>query len=156
LADLDTMYPDNPLDVDGSTLLRMKNGSKGIIRASQIATGEENNIIIAVYGEKGALKWEQEHPMYLKHLQEDQPAQIYKPGNGYNSAFAQESTKIAPGHPEGLFDAMGNIYKGVAQAINGKETRSGSFPTVNDGVRGMQFIEAVLSSSSQGQKWVQI
>ena len=156
LADLDTMYTDNPLDVDGSTLLRMKNGSKGIIRASQIATGEENNIIIAVYGEKGALKWEQEHPMYLKHLQEDQPAQIYKPGNGYNSAFAQESTKIAPGHPEGLFDAMGNIYKGVAQAINGKETRSGSFPTVNDGVRGMQFIEAVLSSSSQGQKWVQI
>ena len=156
LADLDTLYPENELDVDGTTLLRMNNGSRGVITASQIATGEENNLSIAVYGDKGGLKWEQEHPMYLKHLIEGAPTQIYKPGNTYNSDFALESTKIAPGHPEGLFDAMGNIYNGVAAAIQGKPHRAGAFPTVHDGVRGMSFIEAVLSSSSQGQVWIKV
>lgn len=156
LADLDTLYPENELDVDGTTLLRMNNGSRGVITASQIATGEENNLSIAVYGDKGGLKWEQEHPMYLKHLIEGAPTQIYKPGNTYNSDFALESTKIAPGHPEGLFDAMGNIYNGVAAAIQGKPHRAGAFPTVHDGVRGMSFIEAVLSSSSQGQVWTKV
>ena len=156
LADLDTLYPENELDVDGTTLLRMNNGSRGVITASQIATGEENNLSIAVYGDQGGLKWEQEHPMYLKHLIEGAPTQIYKPGNPYNSEFALESTKIAPGHPEGLFDAMGNIYNGVAAAIYGRPDRAGAFPTIHDGVRGMLFIEAVLSSSSQGQVWVKI
>ena len=156
LADLDTLYPENELDVDGTTLLRMNNGSRGVITASQIATGEENNLSIAVYGDQGGLKWEQEHPMYLKHLIEGAPTQIYKPGNPYNSEFALESTKIAPGHPEGLFDAMGNIYNGVAAAIYGRPDRAGAFPTVHDGVRGMLFIEAVLSSSSQGQVWVKV
>ena len=156
LADLDTLYPENELDVDGTTLLRMNNGSRGVITASQIATGEENNLSIAVYGDQGGLKWEQEHPMYLKHLIEGAPTQIYKPGNSYNSEFALESTKIAPGHPEGLFDAMGNIYNGVAAAIQGRPHRAGAFPTVHDGVRGMSFIEAVLSSNSQGQVWVKV
>ncbi|OUT97198.1 MAG: oxidoreductase [Flammeovirgaceae bacterium TMED32] len=156
LADLHTLYPENELDVDGTTLLRMNNGSRGVITASQIATGEENNLSIAVYGDQGGLKWEQEHPMYLKHLIEGAPSQIYKPGNPYNSEFALESTKIAPGHPEGLFDAMGNIYNGVAAAIQGRPHSSGAFPTVHDGVRGMSFIEAVLSSSSQGQVWVKV
>jgi predicted dehydrogenase len=156
LADLDTLYPENELDVDGTTLLRMNNGSRGVITASQIATGEENNLSIAIYGDQGGLKWEQEHPMYLKHLIEGAPTQIYKPGNPYNSEFALESTKIAPGHPEGLFDAMGNIYNGVAAAIYGRPHRAGAFPTVHDGVRGMSFIEAVLSSSSQGQVWVKV
>ena len=156
LADLDTLYPENELDVDGTTLLRMNNGSRGVITASQIATGEENNLSIAVYGDQGGLKWEQEHPMYLKHLIEGAPTQIYKPGNSYNSEFALESTKIAPGHPEGLFDAMGNIYNGVAAAIQGRPHRAGAFPTVHDGVRGMLFIEAVLSSNSQGQVWVKV
>ena len=156
LADLDTLYPENELDVDGTTLLRMNNGSRGVITASQIASGEENNLSIAVYGDQGGLKWEQEHPMYLKHLIEGAPTQIYKPGNLYNSEFALESTKIAPGHPEGLFDAMGNIYNGVAAAIQGTPHRVGAFPTVHDGVRGMSFIEAVLSSSSQGQVWVKV
>ena len=156
LADLDTLYPENELDVDGTTLLRMNNGSRGVITASQIATGEENNLSIAVYGDQGGLKWEQEHPMYLKHLIEGAPTQIYKPGNSYNSEFALESTKIAPGHPEGLFDAMGNIYNGVAAAIQRRPHRAGAFPTVHDGVRGMSFIEAVLSSNSQGQVWVKV
>lgn len=156
LADLENMYDDNPLDVDGTVLVRMKNGVKGVVRASQIATAEENNITIAVYGDKGGLKWCQENPTYLTFMEEGKPAQIYKPGNAYNSEFANESTKIAPGHPEGIFDAMGNIYKGTAQAIRGKEYRTGSFPTIKEGVRGMKFIEAVLASNEKGQTWEKI
>lgn len=154
LSDLNRMYDDNPLDVDGTVLLRTKEGPKGVICSSQIATGEENNICISVYGDKGGLKWEQEHPMYLKHMPEGEPARIIKPGNPYNSEFALESTKIAPGHPEGLFDAMGNIYDGMAKAIRGESYRNGAFPTVGEGVRGMQFIEAVLESDKNGQTWV--
>ena len=156
LADLDTLYDDNPLDVDGTTLIRLKGGVKGVIRASQIATGEENNIQIAVYGDKGGLKWEQENPTYLTLFQEGKPVQILKPGHPYNTEFAAESTKIAPGHPEGLFDAMGNIYKGTANAIRKKPFKEGAFPTVHDGVRGMKFIEGVLESSRKGQVWVTI
>ena len=153
LADINTLYEDNPLDVDGSTLLRTKEGVRGVICASQIATGEENNINLAVYGDKAGLRWEQENPTYLKYMVEGQPAQILKPGNPYTSVFAMESTKIAPGHPEGLFDAMGNIYQGTAKAIRKEPYTDGAFPTVNDGVRGMKFIEAVLASSRGGQVW---
>lgn len=156
LADVNTLYEDNPLDVDGTTLIRTKEGVRGVICASQIATGEENNIKIAVYGDKGGLFWEQEHPTFLTHLKEGEPRQILKPGNPYTSDFAMESTKIAPGHPEGLFDAMGNIYAGTAQAIRGEAYRDGAFPNVEDGVRGMKFIEAVLLSSRNGQTWENI
>ncbi len=154
LSDLNRLYDDNPLDIDGTVLVRTKEGPKGVITSSQIATGEENNINVKVYGDKGGLSWEQEHPMYLKYMPEGEPAQILKPGNAYTSDFAMESTKIPPGHPEGLFDAMGNIYNGMAQAIRGEKYRDGAFPTVEDGVRGMKFIEAVLESDKNGQTWV--
>ncbi|NHN37356.1 Gfo/Idh/MocA family oxidoreductase [Pseudomaricurvus alcaniphilus] len=156
LGDIDTLYDNNPLDVDGTALFRTREGVRGIIRASQIATGEENNIAIAVYGDRGALKWEQESPTVLYHLREDKPLQIYKPGNAYNHDFTRQSTKIAPGHPEGLFDAMGNIYQGAAQAIRGEPYCGGAFPGVKDGVRGMKFVEAVLQSSRAGQVWVEL
>lgn len=154
LADIDTLYEDNLLDVDGTAIFRTSDGVRGLIRASQIATGEENNISVAIYGDKGALKWRQESPTELHYLTDDQPRRIYKPGNAYNSDFAQESTKIAPGHPEGLFDAMGNIYTGVARAIRKETVHAGAFPGVADGVRGMKFVEAVLESNRGGQVWV--
>jgi predicted dehydrogenase len=156
LADIDTLYEDNLLDVDGTAIFRTRDGVKGLIRASQIATGEENNISIAIYGDQGALKWEQENPTCLHYLNDDQPRRIYKPGNTYNSDFAQESTKIAPGHPEGLFDAMGNIYSGVAKAVRKESFHEGAFPGVADGVRGMKFVEAVLKSNRDGQVWVSL
>lgn len=156
LSDIDTLYADNPLDVDGTALIRTRNGVKGVIRASQIATGEENNIVVSVYGDKGGLRWAQENPTYLTYMKEGEPAQTLKPGNAYNLPLSLESTKIAPGHPEGIFDAMGNIYKGTAQAIRGQEVRPGAFPGIQDGVRGMKFIEAVLESSRNGQTWVTI
>ena len=156
LADLNTLYENNPLDIDGSVLIRCKDGVKGLVRSSQIATGEENNIIISAYGDKGGLKWEQENPTVLKFMPEGSPAQILKPGNPYTSDFAIASTKIAPGHPEGLFDAMGNIYSGMAKAVRGEETVEGEYPTVMDGVRGMKFIEAVLESDAENQVWVKL
>jgi len=156
LGDIDTLYEDNVLDVDGTAIFRTHDGVRGIIRASQIATGEENNITVAVYGDKGGLKWEQENPTVLYHLKEGEPAQIYKPGNSYNQPFAQESTKLAPGHPEGLVDAMGNIYRGVAKAVRNQPHHEGAFPSVSDGVRGMKFVEAVLTSNREGQVWVDL
>ncbi|MEL6561823.1 MAG: Gfo/Idh/MocA family oxidoreductase [Bacteroidota bacterium] len=156
LADLNTLYDDNALDVDGTVLIRMNNGARGVIRASQIATGEENNLRVAFYGDKGALKWEQENPTCLVWINEGEPARILKPGNEYNSEFANESTKIAPGHPEGLFDAMGNIYEGAAKAIRGEGYKAGAFPTILDGVRGMKFIESVVDSSNRDNIWVNI
>ncbi len=156
LGDVDTLYEDNPLDIDGTALFHTRDGVRGLIRASQIATGEENNLSLAVYGDRGGLKWEQENPTVLHHLKEGEPEQIYKPGNDYNHDFAKASTKIAPGHPEGLFDALGNIYSGVAKAVRNESHHAGAFPGVSEGVRGMKFIEAVLKSSREGQVWVKL
>ncbi|MCR9251974.1 MAG: Gfo/Idh/MocA family oxidoreductase [bacterium] len=156
LSDIDTMYDDNPLDVDGTVLLRFENNVKGVICASQIATGEENSLKIAVYGEKGGLRWEQENPNYLYYLTEDKPLQILKPGHDYNGDFAKESVKLPPGHPEGMFDAMGNIYSGVAKALRGEDYHDGAYPNVTDGVRGMRFIEAVINSTKEGNVWKEI
>ena len=160
LADINTLYEDNPLDVDGTVMFRTTHDVRGLIRASQIATGEENNLTLAVYGDKGGLKWEQENPTVLHHLREGEPTQIYKPGNTYNHAFALESTKMAPGHPEGIFDALGNIYSGIAQAVRNEPghqpDNKGAFPGVTEGVRGMKFVEAVMKSSREGQVWVKL
>lgn len=156
LSDISTLYPDNPLDVDGTVLLRLDRDIRGIVRASQIATGEENNLTIAVYGKNGGLKWEQENPNYLYLLKDDAPTQVIKPGHAYNSQFAKDSTKMAPGHPEGIFDAMGNLYRGTAKAIRKEPLEEGEFPTIRDGVRGMKFIEKTVDSSKKGNVWINI
>jgi predicted dehydrogenase len=156
LSDIDTLYPDNPLDVDGAVLLRLERGIKGVLCASQIATAEENNLRIAVYGRTGGLKWGQENPNELGFLQEGKPLSILKPGHAYNVPQAREATKLPPGHPEGFFDAMGNLYRGVARAINGQPYDVGAFPGIDAGVRGMRFVEAVLQSSRNGNIWVNV
>jgi predicted dehydrogenase len=129
---------------------------KGVLCASQIATAEENNLRIAVYGRAGALKWEQENPNRLEFLQEGKPLQILTPGHEYNLPPARQAAKLPPGHPEGFIDAMGNIYRGVAKAIYGQPVDPGAYPGIDAGVRGMQFIEAVLKSSRDGNVWVPI
>jgi predicted dehydrogenase len=156
LSDIDTLYPDNALDVDGSILLRFGQGVKGVLCASQIATGEENNLRLAVYGRTGGLKWAQENPNQLRFLQEGKPLTVIKPGYEFNLPQAREATKMPPGHPEGFFDAMGNIYRGVAKAINGLPVDAGAYPGIEAGVRGMRFVEAVLRSSRSGNVWVPI
>lgn len=156
LADLNYVYEDNQMDVDGTVLIRCTNGVKGVIRTSQIATGEENNFTVQIYGEKAGLKWEQENPNYLCLLEDGQPLRVLKPGHDYNSKLSLEGSKMPPGHPEGIFDSMGNIYKGIAKAIKGESYNHGEFPTMIDGVRGMNFIERVVESHKKGNVWVNI
>ena len=155
LSDLNYLYEDNSLDVDGTVLIRMGK-AKGVIRSSQISTGEENNLTIQVYGKEGGLKWCQENPTELVLLKEGQPIQTLKPGNPYNAQLTMDSTKMAPGHPEGIFDAMGNIYKGMAKAIREEQVADGEYPGVLDGVRGMQFIEKVVQSNRDGNVWISL
>tara|TARA_B100001175_G_scaffold317060_1_gene332707 strand:- start:3834 stop:4976 length:1143 start_codon:yes stop_codon:yes gene_type:complete len=155
LSDLNTLYEDNPLDIDGSILIRMDKKVKGLLRASQIATGDENNITVSIYGRKGALKWEQENPNYLYHLKDDEPRRLIKPGNAaYNTDVSLDGAKLPAGHPEGIFDAMGNIYKGVAKALRKEKSYNGEFPTLYEGVRGMLFIEKTVESNQKGNVWV--
>ena len=154
LCDFNYLYEDNKMDVDGTVLIRMGNYVKGVIRGSQVATGEENGLAIAIYGEKGAFRWEQERPNFLYKLSDTEPTQVYKPGHAYNSELSLDGTKLPAGHPEGIFDSMANIYKGVAKAIRGQEYNDGEFPTMTDGVRGMNFIEATVDSHKSGNTWV--
>lgn len=156
LADLNYLYRDNRMDIDGTILLRFDDFAKGVIRTSQIATGEENNLTVKIYGDKAGLKWEQENPNYLYLLEEGQPLKVLKPGHSYNSQFSLDGTKLPPGHPEGIFDSMGNIYKGVARAVNKEEYHPGEFPTMRDGIRGMNFIEKAVESHQNGNVWVKI
>lgn len=156
LADLNHLYDDNQMDIDGTVLLRLNKHIKGVLRASQIATGEENNFTVAVYGKKAGLKWEQENPNYLYLLEDGKPVQVLKPGNVYNSALSLEGTKLPPGHPEGIFDAMGNIYKGMAKAIRGQAYDPAEFPSIKDGVRGMHFIEVAVASHKDGNIWKEL
>ncbi|MDO7604020.1 MAG: Gfo/Idh/MocA family oxidoreductase [Flavobacteriaceae bacterium] len=156
LADLNYLYEDNPLDIDGTVLIRMSEYCKGVIRASQIATAEENNFTVQIYGSEGSLKWRQENPNELVHLTEGLPMQVLKPGHDYLSDFSLDSSKIPPGHPEGIFDSMGNIYNGVAKALRNEVHDEGAFPTLHDGVRGMLFIEKVLDSNANGNTWVDL
>jgi predicted dehydrogenase len=154
LADLNYLYEDNKMDIDGTVLIRMKGGVKGVIRSSQIATGEENRLTVAIYGDKGGLRWEQENPNYLYVLSDDKPLQVFKPGHAYNSQLSLDGTKLPPGHPEGIFDAMANIYLGVARAVRGEAYNSGEFPTMMDGVRGLNFIESSVTSHQEGNTWI--
>jgi len=144
------------MDVDGTVLLRCDNGVKGVICTSQIASGEENSFIVKIYGEKAGLKWEQENPNYLYLMQDGEPLKILKPGHSYNSPISLDGTKLPPGHPEGIFDSMANIYKGVARAVRGETYNHGEFPTMIDGVRGMCFIEKVVESHTNGNIWTEI
>lgn len=156
LCDFNYLYDDNLMDVDGTVLIRMDRHVKGVIRASQVATGEENGLAISIYGEKGGLRWEQERPNFLYRLSDTDALQVYKPGHAYNSLLSLDGTKLPPGHPEGIFDAMGNIYRGVARAIRGEAYNDGEFPTMTDGVRGLNFIEATVASHKGGNVWVDL
>ena len=155
LADLNYLYDDNKMDVDGSILIRCNNGVKGIIRASQIATGENNNFSVMIYGKKGGLKWEQENPRVLCFMQEGKEVEMLESDN-INSDLLTEEAVLPPGHPDEIFDAMANIYNGAAKAINKEDYNPDEFPTIIDGVRGMNFIESVVESHRKGNVWITI
>ena len=156
LSDLNPVKEDIQLDLDGTVLLRFSKNLKGVIRASQVCGGEENNLTIAVYGSKASLKWAQENPNYLYMLSDTEPTKIFKPAHGYNEKLAESSHTMPSGHPEGIYEALANIYKGAAKSIRGEKFSQGEFPTVHDGVRGMKFIHSVVKSNKDGNKWVQV
>lgn len=159
-ADLHTHVAGRKLDDDGSVLLRFDNGARGVLYASQISAGEENNLRIRVYGEKGSLDWSQMEPNSLIIRWPDQPMQIMRTGGGTLYPQAQMHTRIPAGHPEGYIEAFANIYRNVAYCLQARLSNSSvdpvyqDFPTIDDGVRGMRFIDAVVKSGNQDEvKW---
>lgn len=156
LADLSSVKEGVKLDLDGTVLLRFDKGLKGVIRSTQVAAGEENNLTIAVYGSEASLKWSQENPNYLYLLGDSQPTQVFKPAHAYNGAAAEDAHTMPAGHPEGIYEALANIYRGTARSIRGENPEAGAYPTVHDGVRGMKFIHSVVESDKNGNTWVKI
>ena len=156
LCDFNYLYDDNQMDVDGTVLIRMGEHVKGLIRSSQVATGEENALTINIYGEKAGFRWEQENPNFLYMTSDTEATKVLKPGHAYNTELSLSGTKLPPGHPEGIFDSMANIYLGAAKAIRGEDFNDGEFPTMLDGVRGMNFIEATVASHKGGNVWIDL
>ncbi len=158
-ADLNTFIPGRTLDDDGNCLLRFKDGAKGILYASQISNGDENNLNIRIYGTKASLEWYQENPNELIVKSAAEPRKILRRGNGYLGKAAQDNTRTPFAHPEGFIEAFANVYLAAADAIAdelaGKYPRKSGydFPDIDDGVAGMAFIETVVKSSKAKQKW---
>jgi predicted dehydrogenase len=158
-ADLNIVVEGRGLDDDGNVLLKFDNGANGVLIATQIAAGEENALKIKIYGEKGGLEWHQMEPNTLLVKWLNQPAQVYRTGQPYLSEAAKHNTRVPGGHPEGYLEAFANIYRNFALTLRAKlngETPTEAmldFPRVEDGVRGMAFIENVVASNASDQKW---
>jgi predicted dehydrogenase len=158
-ADLSIFVKGRRLDDDANMLLRLENGGKGVLTCSQVAAGEENNLNIRIYGSKGGLEWHQMEPNTLLFKQPGQPTRILRTGQPYLSDVAKASARIPAGHPEGYLEAFANIYKmAIADIRRVKmgEQPQGGYPTVYDGLRGMQFIVKAVESSQKGCVWVDL
>lgn len=164
-ADLNAFVPGRPIDDDGAAFMRYENGVVGTLTASQVAAGEENNIRIRIYGDKGGLEWQQQEPNTLFAKWTDKPTEVIRMGNnGFISDTAKMNTRTPGGHPEGFIEAFANIYRNFAHTV--MSIKKGEqpceecldFPTVYDGVRGMQFIETMVEAgyneNVKWQKWV--
>ena len=160
-AELNTFVEGRPVDDDAAAFLHYTNGLRGVLHATQIATGEENRIVIRVYGEKGCFEWHQMEPNTMIARWGDRPTEIIRTGNGYMGTLAKWNTRIPGGHPEGFIEAFANIYRNFAGTIRAKaagETPQPEyldFPNVYDGVRGLQFIETMVASGyNKEKKWI--
>ncbi|MFC4312068.1 Gfo/Idh/MocA family protein [Steroidobacter flavus] len=155
-AMLNTVVPGRRLDDDASMLLRFNNDATGVLTATQVAVGEENNLNIRIYGEKGGLEWHQVEPNSAVLQWPDQPREILRAGWGYLGSAAQSNTRTPPGHPEGYLEAFANIYAAFARALRSRASGDRDFPTVVDGARGMAFIDCVIRSAGSSQKWTEM
>ena len=163
-ADATSFVKGRKLDDDVNVLLRFKGGAKGVLHSSQISVGEENNLNIRVYGELGGLEWHQNEPNTLLVKWLDQPMQVYRTANGYLCDAAKAAGRTPPAHPEGYLEAFANIYKNFANAIRAKAVGqklaksdlANDYPKIEDGVRGMAFINAVVASSAKNAAWTKL
>jgi predicted dehydrogenase len=161
-ADLNIMVEGRALDDDGGVLLKFDNGAAGVLMASQVAAGEENALKIRVYGEKGGIEWAQQEPNTLLVKWQDQPTQILRAGGNYGdrlSTFATHNCRTPGGHPEGYLEAFGNIYRNFALTLSARIDGTTptkemlDFPQVDEGIRGMAFIDNVVASAASSEKW---
>ncbi len=161
-ADLTAFVDGRIVDDDSNILLKFESGAKGVLHASQVSVGEENGLAIWVYGETGGLEWHQEHPYHLLVKRMDAPVEIWRRGHGYvakKSPAAARATRLPSGHPEAFFESLANIYLNFADAIAAKVSGEKpdplmlDFPGIEDGVRGMIFIETALASAKGNEKW---
>jgi predicted dehydrogenase len=158
-ADINTVIKGRKLDDDGTALLKFDNGASGVLIATQIAAGAENNIKITVYGEKGGLEWQQDSANTLLLKWADKPAEILRTGGGYLSSYANHNTRTPGGHPEGYLEAFANLYRNFALCIKaelgGKQPEKEwlDYPGIDDGIRGMAFVENVIASGKSDLKW---
>lgn len=163
-ADINTVVDGRHLDDDGAALLRFEQGASGVLMATQVAAGEENNLSIRVYGEKGGLHWRQEAPNTLEVRSQDRPMEIYRAGQGYLSDIAKHNCRTPPGHPEGYIEAFANLYRDFALALKAKLFGTEAvdeqtlalldFPGAAEGVRGMAFIDHIIASGKSSEKWI--
>lgn len=162
LAELTAFVPGRRLDDNAQVLLRYANGARGSLWSSQVAPGNENNLRLRIYGSKGGLEWRQEQPNQLTFTPFGKATQLLSRGTGAVGADATRVTRIPSGHPEGYLEAFGTLYSEIAHAIRSRRTKGPTldkavqFPTVVDGVKGVAFVEAVVSSSSKGGRWVKL
>lgn len=161
-ADLNIVVEGRNLDDDGNVLLKFDNGANGVLMASQVAAGEENALKVRVYGEKGSIEWAQQEPNTLIVKWLDQPTQILRAGSNYGdrlSSYATHNCRTPGGHPEGYLEAFGNLYRNFALALSAKidgvepKLETLDYPSVDDGIRGMAFIDNVVRSSASSEKW---
>ena len=161
-AELTTFVKGRKLDDDVNCILKFNNGARGLLYASQISVGEENNLAIWIYGEKAGLQWHQEHPNYLHITPMGQPTQVWKRGNPYVADYspaAARATRLPSGHPEAFLEAFANNYVNFTDTVRAKIARVKpdplmlDFPSVNDGLRGMLFLETLVASAKSKQKW---
>ena len=164
-ADLTTFVDGRRLDDDGNVLVRFEGGARGVLFASQVAVGEENGLALRVYGERRGLRWRQETPNTLQVTALDGPEETWSRGHGYvaeTSPAAARATRLPAGHPEAFCEAFANVYANVRDTIRARirgaepDPLALDFPTVDDGLRGMLFIEAVVASAGSREKWTRV
>ena len=159
-ADIHTFVKRRLLDDNAQIMLRFKGGAKGALWSSQVAVGNENNLKIRIYGENGGIEWRQEDPNYLYYTEFGHPTQRVTRGSGNVSKEAKDVTRIPPGHPEGYLEGFANIYNDVYKKLYAQinnqnyDDSNDCYPTINDGVEGMRFIETALESSKNNGKWI--
>ena len=162
-ADLAIFVEGRRLDDDGSVLIRTGGGAKGVLTASQVCSGEENNLNIRLYGESGGLQWRQQEPNTLWLKRQGEPARRLRAGGdqGYLRAAARAHMRTPSGHPEGYFEAFANIYRNFASAIRAHAAGEPhdallDYPTIKEGVSGLAFIDAIIRNDSSGEKWTKV